>query len=163
MTSADALSRIPRGFNQDTRNDHFVKGDNDPVEDSEIFAVQGAEQLVGEGRVRIEFVQEPHIAAVKWTNNMPTLEDIWSQLPEREEFVNIYNYLKSKILPRDDEVARATVIEAQDFVLQDDLLYLLYSPRRKKLERAFSVIRNSASQKNFKKIERSNYMTIIVI
>jgi len=62
---------------------------------------------------------------------MPTLEDIRSQLPESEEFANIYNYLKSKTLPQNDEVARATVIEAQDFVLQDELLYHLYSPRRK--------------------------------
>jgi len=105
---------------------------------------------VGEGRLRIEFVQEPHIAAVK-INKMPTLEDIRRQLPESGEFVNIYNYLKSKMLPKNDEVARATVIEAQDFILQDGLLYHLYSPRRKKLERAFSFIRQLCITKKFQK------------
>jgi len=55
------------------------------------------------------------------------------------------------MLPQDDEVARATVIEAQDFVLQDDLSYHLYSPRRKKLERTFSVIRQLCITRDFQK------------
>jgi len=97
MTSADAISRIPRRDNQNPQHNTLVEGEEDPVDDSEIFAVQGAEQLVGEGRVRMEFAQDPHIAAMK-VSNMPTTDDIRRQLPKCEEFANIYNYLKSKTL-----------------------------------------------------------------
>jgi len=62
-------------------------------------------------------------------------------LPDCIDFAQIFNYLKHATLPKDDEAARLVMLESPNYVLQDDVLYHLFTPRAKKIERAFVVVR----------------------
>jgi len=60
-------------------------------------------------------------------------------MPDCSDFAPIFNYLKHAALPKDDEAARSVILESQNFLLQDDVLYHLCTPRAKKIERAFAI------------------------
>jgi len=110
-------------------------------EDPDIFAVQGTEPQYGKERIRIEFVNQPaSITAVK-IGNLPTLEDVRKNISDCPDFSTIFSYLKTKMLPQDDDLARKIMLEAENYVIQDDLLYHLFTPRAKKIERAFAIVK----------------------
>jgi RNase H-like domain found in reverse transcriptase len=74
---------------------------------------------------------EPDIAA-----KLPSLEQIRDQFPNSDYFGNMYKYFTTGVLPTDDKKARKALLEAQDFVLENDVLYHLWTPRTKNLDRA---------------------------
>jgi hypothetical protein len=53
----------------------------------------------------------------------------------------MYKYLCSGELRKDDKKARKILLESTDFVLEDELLYHLWSPRTIYLDRACAIVK----------------------
>ena len=148
MTSADALSRIPRQCHE-TSNEN---DDGDPIDDSEIFAVRENDQSNNESRVKIEFDSDKLIgASSEAISNFPSFDDIKEEQINCDEFSEMYRYLKSGILPENDDAARRVMLDSQNYVLQNDALYHLFTPRTKKIDRAFSVVKQLCVPNKFRK------------
>lgn len=143
MTSADALSRIPRHTNP---QEEEVSEDQD---DGEIFAVRENENITEEHRIKLEF--QPTNAVREETLNLPSIGDVKSEQTCCEEFSAMHQYLTSNKLPENEETARRIVLESQNYVLQDGILYHLFTPRTKKVDRAFSVIKQLCVPSKFHK------------
>ena len=82
-----------------------------------------------------------HITAVSCPASLPTMDELKTELQKCADFVDIYRYLKTKELSADDSAARTVVLEANDYILQDDVLYHLFTPRTKRLDRAYAVVK----------------------
>jgi Integrase zinc binding domain/Integrase core domain len=67
--------------------------------------------------------------------------DLKLRLQECPDFAPLIRYLSKGILPTNDDDARKIILEAPDYILEDDVLYHLYTPRIKNLARAKAVIR----------------------
>jgi hypothetical protein len=66
----------------------------------------------------------------------PTFVDIANAQPNCQDFADNFTYLKDGTLSTDAKIARRTVAEAQDFILENNALYHLYTPRTRRLHRA---------------------------
>jgi len=66
-------------------------GEEDPVEDSEIFAIQQNETPTNRGRVRIELTEPPTCISAVQIKTLPTIEDIKQKLPDCIDFAPIFN------------------------------------------------------------------------
>jgi transposase InsO family protein len=71
----------------------------------------------------------------------PTFADIIAAQAECPDFASIIAYLKDGTLPQDVKQARRIVAESQDFVIENRALYHLFTPRTKRLHRAYAVIK----------------------
>jgi transposase InsO family protein/O-acetyl-ADP-ribose deacetylase (regulator of RNase III) len=69
----------------------------------------------------------------------PNKEDICAALPDCPDFGLMYRFLSTDELPADDKLARRIVHEARDFIIEDNVLWLLHTPRTKKLDRIYAV------------------------
>lgn len=127
LTAADALSRIPWEVQEKEEPTPMTKTDESTLE-----------------RMIIDFPSKPDnvIAGVReHHNNIPTLQEISKEIRNCSDFACMYEYLLTGKLPENDELARKLVLESQDFVLDNDVLYHLYTPRTRRLDRAMSVVR----------------------
>jgi O-acetyl-ADP-ribose deacetylase (regulator of RNase III) len=83
-----------------------------------------------------------HISALtNTTSDLPSIKDVAAALPSCPDFCHIFAYLSSGILPDDERLARRTVHEADDYILEDGLLFHLFTPRTKNLDRLSAVIK----------------------
>jgi hypothetical protein len=71
----------------------------------------------------------------------PAFADIITAQADCYDFAPIIAYLKDGILPQDVKQARRIVAESQDFVIENQVLYPLFTPRTKRLHRAYAVIK----------------------
>ena len=127
-TAADALSRIPR--------EHDIIA----PDDAEVLAT-----ITKHERVTIEFDVDNTVYAVSETLNvndfdLPTMEEIKESIRDCPELGPMFVYLERGVLPNDDNVARKIVFKAQEYVLRDGLLYHLYTPRTKRLDRVLATV-----------------------
>ena len=72
------------------------------------------------------------------------LVDLAAQQKQCIDFKSIIDYLTDGSLPDDDKVARKTIMQAEQYVIDDGLLYHLYSPRVKNMNKARPVIKQLA-------------------
>jgi O-acetyl-ADP-ribose deacetylase (regulator of RNase III) len=84
-------------------------------------------------------------------NATPTFVDIINAQPNCQDFTDIFTYLKDGTLSTDAKIARRTVAEAQDFILENNALYHLFTPRTRRLHRAYAVIKQLCIPKQFRK------------
>jgi hypothetical protein len=124
MTSADALSRIQR------EPQELLNMADDDDDDELIANVSAMCRDSSKKRVNITFeidneedVQVVASVGSTLTTSLPTLEEIKATVKLCPDFAAIYSYLESGTLPLDDALARRTVIESADYVLQKGLLY----------------------------------------
>jgi hypothetical protein len=82
-------------------------------------------------------------------NATPTFVDIINAQPNCQDFADIFTYLKDGTLSTDSKIARRTVAEAQDFILEKNALYHLFTPRSR-LHRAYAVIKQLCVPKPFR-------------
>ena len=142
LTSADALSRIPW--------EEVEKKCEDAV-----AVVQTTEQTKLE-RTTIEFdlegvLPDEHIAvAAEEIESLPTLEEIKMIIRDCPDFAQIIEYLEKGKLPEKEESARRVLVESQDYVLHDGVLYHLYTPRTRRIDRALAVIRQVCVPRQFR-------------
>jgi RNase H-like domain found in reverse transcriptase/Integrase zinc binding domain len=105
------------------------------------------ESTVQSDRIYIEFRYDAaSIAsvAVPVIGQLPDLEDVKDSIRACPDFADIFWYLSNGQLPDDDKVARKIILQAPDFVLENGVLYHLYSPRTKHLQRAKAVVKQLA-------------------
>jgi len=57
------------------------------------------------------------------------------------DFIPIFDYLENGKLPEEDKAARKVILEAEQFVIVDEVLYHLYFSRTKGLDRVTPIIR----------------------
>jgi len=133
LTSADALSRVPWDEMNETKDQIEQipsKSENDLAD-----------------RLTIDFEtyddqNEMMIGVITTSNStLPTMDEIQSAIKECPDFAKIYKYVKEGVLPPNDDLARRIVAESQDYVLQDEILYHLYMPRTKRIDRALATIK----------------------
>jgi hypothetical protein len=70
----------------------------------------------------------------------PNREDISAALPECPDFGHMYKFLSTNELPADDKLARRIVHDAHDSLLEGNVLWLLHTPRTKKLDRIYARV-----------------------
>ena len=128
-TAADALSRVPR-------DEEIVESD-----DSELVASVNSHE-----RITLEFDID-HVNSVDVNNitvfdavKLPTLNDIKESVEHCPNLSPMFKYLEQGVLPSTDEVARKLVLKSQEYVLRDGVLYHLFTPRTKRLDRVMSTI-----------------------
>jgi hypothetical protein len=83
-------------------------------------------------------------------NATPTFVDIINAQPNCQDFADIFTYLKDGNLSTDPKIARRTVAGAQDFILENNALYHLFTPRTRRLHRAYAVIKQLCVPKQFR-------------
>jgi hypothetical protein len=84
------------------------------------------------------------------TQRLPTLQEIQQELPTSTDFADLYFYLSNGTLPDDDKKARTILLQAPDYTLENGILWNLYTPRTRKLDRAYSVVRRICLPEKFR-------------
>jgi hypothetical protein len=136
---ADALSRL----------------ENAPVVPQEVQpttpqrANETPEQRISRTHIEFDFadsisVQPITVAPVNEAarTSTPTFADIITAQADCPDFAPIIAYLKDGRLPQDAKQARRIVAESQDFVIENQALYHLFTPRTKRLHREYAVIKH---------------------
>jgi O-acetyl-ADP-ribose deacetylase (regulator of RNase III) len=80
---------------------------------------------------------------------LPTLQEI-QELPTSADFGDLHFYLRDGTLPDDDKKARKILLQAQDYTLESDALWHLYTPRTRNLDRAYSVVKRLCVPEKFR-------------
>ena len=140
---ADAISRLPLG-NQES-NGHRQMVAEELIGTEEINAIRKSF-----GRMWINFTnaETSTVASNDMVRTPPTLPQ-FTEVAEAQKtsrlFENIYKYLEDGNLPEDEDLARRTVVEANnEYVLDNGALYHLYTPRAKHIGRAHPVVKQLA-------------------
>jgi hypothetical protein len=132
LTAADAISRIDRS-------------NSDLAQSSEQPSVSSVN--ASSSRVQLDFdytdYETSYCAAITDSPpaKLPTLEDFRKTINTCPDFAPFYSYLSDGTLPSDDQQARRIILEAQHFVLDNGILYHLYTPRTKRLDRAYAIVK----------------------
>jgi len=66
---------------------------------------------------------------------LPTIEEIKDAIRDCPDFGPMLAYLDRGLLPSSDDVARKIVLNSQEYVLHQGILYHLYTPRTRRLDR----------------------------
>ena len=137
---ADALSRLPieehveENHRQTVAEDLFGAEDMAPI-DKDVT------------RVWINFGEDeiPVVATndtVRRSAALPQFEDVVDAQKMSRELKHIYKYLAEGVLPEDDNLARKTVIEANnEYVIENGALYHIYTPRTKHINRVHPIVK----------------------
>jgi transposase InsO family protein len=132
LTAPDAISRIDRS------NSDLAQSTEQPS----VGSVNASSS-----RVQLDFdytdYETSYCAAITDSPlaKLPTLEDFRKTIKTCPDFAPFYSYLSDGTLPSDDQQARRIVLEAQHFVLDNGILYHLYTPRTKRLDRAYAIVK----------------------
>jgi hypothetical protein len=89
------------------------------------------------------------ITSLEQTYQFPTMQQIQEELPLSADFADLYFYLLDGSLPDDDKKARTVILQAPEFTLENGTHWHLYTPRTRKLDRAYSVSKEFVCRKNF--------------
>jgi hypothetical protein len=95
-------------------------------------------------RTHVEFQYDSSTIAsvsVPTFGELPDLEQIRDSIRSCPDFADLFWYISNGQLPSDDKIARCVILQAQDFILEDRVLYHLFTPRTKHLQRAKSLIK----------------------
>jgi O-acetyl-ADP-ribose deacetylase (regulator of RNase III)/transposase InsO family protein len=80
---------------------------------------------------------------------LPDTNDFRAALPTCVDFAPMYNYLREGTLPTDEKHARRLIYESENYVLEDGLLWFLYTPRTRKLDRAYTFVKRLCVPRKF--------------
>lgn len=167
LTSADAISRIDRTLTQhqsDASTSEVVINPDDTVanepstatvltsdqsmhvfSDDLNFAQNHEQNTTNMERVDIDFDygdQKEHLATVSESFQLPSFDDIRLGQNTCSDFSGIIDYLRDGSLPHDDDdKARKIILESHEYVIENGVLYHLYSPRTKHLHRAQAFVK----------------------
>jgi O-acetyl-ADP-ribose deacetylase (regulator of RNase III) len=72
---------------------------------------------------------------------LPSLADFREALPKCNDFRDMFAYLSSSKLPRNNNVARRILLDAQNYTLEDGVLYRHYKPRTRKRKHLLGTIK----------------------
>jgi hypothetical protein len=78
-------------------------------------------------------------AAAVTSHNLPSVHQIKDALPLCPQLKHMYFYLRDAELPTEDQIARKVLLDSSNFTLENDLLYHLYIPRTKHLNRIHPI------------------------
>jgi hypothetical protein len=81
---------------------------------------------------------------------LPDTNDFLAALPTCADFGPMYNYLLAGTLPTDEKHARRLIYESDNYILEDGLLWFLYTPRTRKLDRAYTFVKRLCVPRNFR-------------
>jgi hypothetical protein len=78
------------------------------------------------------------------------LQEIQRELPTSTDFADLYFYLSNDTLLIDDKQARTILLQAPDYAFENDILWDLYTPKTRKLDPAYSVVRRICLPEKFR-------------
>jgi len=137
--TADALSRAERAPSPLHPSPGEVNRKTDVV-----AATAGAPHAAREV-IHLVYHDDPAPADIVALSNepptLPSLDNVRLALPSCPDFAHIFAYLSGETLPIDDKAARRTMLDASNYVLEEAVLFHLFSPRTKHLDRATAIIR----------------------
>jgi len=67
-------------------------------------------------------------------------QDIQTLQRQCPDFIPIFDYFETGELPTDDKAARKIILESEQFVIDNGILYHLLCPRTKRLDKMMPVI-----------------------
>ena len=132
LTAADSLSRM---------YEHGAVVNETKPTLPEVKQLSTTRQTTG---VYLNFVYQDEpgtIATLQSPTTLPTCDKVRETLPHCPDFNKFLRYLNYGELPADDQAARRLVIEAKDYLLEDGILYHLYTPRTHNLDRMSTCIK----------------------
>jgi hypothetical protein len=146
-TNADALSRMTHQQEVKAEEEHY-----DPPTPS-IRAMSEVRQL--ERTLEEEI---PRVCAIEKIDN-PDLSDRQRKDAQAAPFIK---YLEEELLPEDNKIARRLILEAQDYVMENGILYHLYYPRGKghRLERTVRQSQRDFSNHDRQGLLRTDYLPL---
>jgi hypothetical protein len=132
LTSGDAIPCIDRS-------------NSDVAQSTEQPSVSSVNALSSRVQLDFDFTDYETSYCVTITDSplakLPTLEDFRNTIKTCSDFAFFFSYLFDGTLPSDDQQARRIVLEAQHFALDIGILYHLYTPRTKRLDRAYAIVK----------------------
>jgi O-acetyl-ADP-ribose deacetylase (regulator of RNase III)/transposase InsO family protein len=147
-TAADALSRRPWPENERKPNpEEYLQDDIEltpgplshaSVIDNENHATDHT-QVSAYTLVQLQTNSDRVAVAATMPLKLPSLEDIRQALADCPDFKDIIDYLTDGSLPSDNRRARAILLDAHNYVLDSGVLYHLFTPRTRHVQRALAV------------------------
>jgi transposase InsO family protein len=138
--AADALSRIPW---EDVERESETKHAHSDATIAPIYSPTAERTLIEFGTAERTSFACP-VTSVNHADaqsSLPTASDIRTATPQCPQLGPIFNYLRTRQLPTDAQAARRIVYESENYIIEDDLLYFLYTPRTRKLDRAHVTLK----------------------
>jgi len=74
------------------------------------------------------------------TDNLTDVQDIEYLHRQHPDFIPIFNYIEQRKLPVDDKAARKLILESENFVIEQGVLYHTFSPRSKRLDQMTPIV-----------------------
>jgi len=75
------------------------------------------------------------------TDNLTDIQDIECLQRQCPDFIPIFDYIEQGKLPVDDKAARKLILESENFVIENAILYHVFSPRTKRLDKMTPIVR----------------------
>ena len=96
-------------------------------------------------RINIEFGDDDDravgVAPIGAITQLPMLDDVRNALRHCPDFAPLLDYLQHGKLPRIDDAARNVVAQSPDYVVENGILYHMYTPRTRNINRARAVVK----------------------
>ena len=146
-TNADGVSRRPYSFSQgisppsNTIREQFLDAEVlqcTPVESE--TNLQKSEHV----QVSFEYLEtdsQPHVAVTSEVPDSMDMAAIPAAQQQCPDFMHIYAYLKTRVLPEPPQLAKRTILESEQYVLDGDVLYHLFYPRSRKTSKADRMLK----------------------
>jgi hypothetical protein len=145
-TVPDALSRRPWPEDERTPSrDEYFRDTIDLTPGPETPDLASAVTHNGEPTSSFTFIQfaprdnTQHVAAVTTPLALPTLAEVKNALIDCPDFGPMIKFLSEGILPENPTKARSVQYDSQNYVFESGILYHLYTPRTRHLQRALAV------------------------
>jgi len=74
------------------------------------------------------------------TDNLTDVQDIECLQRQCPDFIPIFDYIEQGKLPVDDKAARKLILESENFVIENAILYHVFSPRTKRLDQVTPIV-----------------------
>src|SRR5208282_423382 len=96
-------------------------------------------------RINIEFADSDdetgYAAPIAAITQLPMIDDVREALRHCPDFAPLLDYLQHGKLPAMDDAARKVVTQSPDYEVENGVLYLMYAPRTRNINRARAVIK----------------------
>src|SRR5208282_4272431 len=116
-----------------------------PEDDRQVLVPVEVTNATRVDRVNIEFGtgndETGYVAPFGAIGQLPMLDDIRDAQRHCPDFAPLLDYLQNGTLPRTDDAARKVVAQSPDFEVENGILYHIYTPRTRNVNRARAIIK----------------------
>src|SRR5271157_3273925 len=157
-TAADAISRMERPVETAIDADQDIDIDANwteyvptttaairPEVERQVLVPVKATNATRVDRVNIEFDngddETGYVTLIGAIGQLPMLDDVREGQRHCPDFAPLLDYLQHGTLPRTDDAARKVIAQSPDFEVENGILYHIYTPRTRSVNRARAIIK----------------------